>query len=141
MGRLLGIDYGLKRIGIAVTDPLLIISYPLITIENKDIFKFIDEYFKKEIVDKVVIGDPVIYNGETNIKSSIDIFINDFKIKYPDKDIVLFNERYTSNIAKYYLKNGSFKKKDRANKANLDKISASVILSQYLDSIKNKTTL
>ena len=121
MGRILCIDYGLKKVGIAVTDTSLIIASPLITVENKNLFSFLDDYFKKEDVDKVVIGDPVVYGQESNIKNEINNFINIFKSKYK-KEIVLFNERYTTEIAKYYLYNSNIKKKNRQDKTILKKI-------------------
>ena len=136
MGRILCIDYGLKKVGIAVTDTSLIIASPLITVENKNLFSFLDDYFKKEDVDKVVIGDPVVYGQESNIKNEINNFINIFKSKYK-KEIVLFNERYTTEIAKYYLYNSNIKKKNRQDKTILDKMSASIILQSYLRTLKN----
>lgn len=135
MSRILCIDYGLKRVGIAVTDNSSIIAYPLITLENKNLLSFLDNYFKKEDVNTVIIGDPVTYGKESNIKDEIDKFINVFKDKYK-KDIILFNERYTTKIAQYYLHGSDIKKKYKKDKTLLDKISATILLQSYLNSSK-----
>lgn len=135
MSRILCIDYGLKRVGIAVTDKLLLISYPLVTVEKNDLFKFLDDYFAKEEVDRVVVGDPVIYGSECNIMDEIDNFVCIFKSKY-QKEVVLFNERYTTNIAKYCIYNDNMSKKNKRDKGLLNKVSSAVILESYLNSLK-----
>ena len=131
-------DYGLKRIGIAVTDLSNTLAFPLTTVNNYEVIKFIDDYLKKESVNKFIIGDPVVYNSEVNIKDEIEKFVSLLKENYPDKEIVLHNERYTSKIAQYCISVSNKKKSDRRNKNEIDMISASLILNSYLDSIKLK---
>ena len=131
-------DYGLKRIGIAVTDLSNTLAFPLTTVNNYEVIKFIDDYLKKESVNKFIIGDPVVYNSEVNIKDEIEKFVSLLKENYPDKEIVLHNERYTSKIAQYCISVSNKKKSDRRNKNEIDMISASLILNSYLESIKLK---
>lgn len=131
-------DYGLKRIGIAVTDLSNTLAFPLTTVNNSEVIKFIDDYLKKESVNKFIIGDPVVYNSEVNIKDEIEKFISLLKENYTDKEIVLHNERYTSKIAQYCISVSNKKKSDRRNKNEIDMISASLILNSYLESIKLK---
>lgn len=138
MPRIMCFDYGLRRIGIAVTDTSKTISFPLCTVNSLDIVKFIDEYLQKEKVDTFIVGDPIIYNSEVNIKDEINKFVNLLKMHYNDKKIILYNERYTSKIAQYCISLSNRKKSDRRNKNEIDMISASLILNSYLDSIKFK---
>ena len=138
MSRMMCFDYGLKRIGIAVTDLSNTLAFPLTTVNNSEVIKFIDDYLKKESVNKFIIGDPVVYNSEVNIKDEIEKFISLLKENYTDKEIVLHNERYTSKIAQYCISVSNKKKSDRRNKNEIDMISASLILNSYLESIKLK---
>ena len=138
MPRMMCFDYGLKRIGIAVTDLSNTLAFPLTTVNNSEVIKFIDDYLKKESVNKFIIGDPVVYNSEVNIKDEIEKFVSLLKENYPDKEIVLHNERYTSKIAQYCISVSNKKKSDRRNKNEIDMISASLILNSYLESIKLK---
>ena len=135
--RIMAIDYGLARVGLAITDPLKIISYPLTTVKPKELFKYLDKYFKKIDVVTIVLGYPVSYNDEQTIKNEILECFNNLKEKYPDKEVVLYNERYTSKIGTYYLNNSGLPKKKREIKGGLDRISASIILDSYLNYIKN----
>ena len=134
----MAIDYGLARTGLAITDPLKIISYPLTTVKPKELFKYLDKYFKKGDVGVIVLGYPVSYDNESTIKDDIMILFNKLKEKYKDKEVVLYNERYTSKIGNYYLINSGVSKKKRSEKGALDKISASIILDSYLNYMKNK---
>jgi len=136
-GRVMAIDYGLARTGLAVTDPLKIISYPLTTVKSKELLKYLDKYFKKVEVNVIILGYPVSYGSENTIKDDIIDLSDKLKTKYVDKEIILYDERYTSKIASYYLLNSGVNKKKRAEKGNLDKISASVILESYLNYLKN----
>ena len=136
-GRVMAIDYGLARTGLAVTDPLKIISYPLTTVKSKELLKYLDKYFKKVEVNVIIVGYPVSYGSENTIKDDIIDLSDKLKTKYVDKEIILYDERYTSKIASYYLLNSGVNKKKRAEKGNLDKISASVILESYLNYLKN----
>ena len=135
MGRLLGIDLGQKRTGIAVTDELQIIAQPLDTIETKLLFPFLFDYFKKETVDKVIIGLP--YNLDdtpTDNTERVLKFITRFKRLFPDIPIIEMDETYTSKMAAQAMYMGGYKKKDRQKKENLDKISAAIILQDYMAS-------
>lgn len=140
MGRLIGIDYGLKRIGLAVTDPMQIFASPLTTVSPSEFDNFITDYLKREEVDAFVIGYPVQMNNQP---SAAVIYINPFikKLKktYPEKHIYLADERFTSQMALRTMIEGGVKKKDRQDKAMVDKISASIILQSFLDNRSNKT--
>ena len=134
MGRILAIDYGRKRVGIAVTDPLKIIANGLNTVHSKDIFLFLDDYFLKENVETIVVGYPTnLKNQGSESLKYINPFINKLRIKFPDKNIELFDERFTSKMAKMAMIEGGMKKKDRQNKAMVDKISAVIILQSYMN--------
>jgi putative Holliday junction resolvase len=139
MGRIIGVDYGLKRIGLAVTDPLQIFASPLATVSPAEFHAFIEDYIKTNEVDAFVIGYPVQMN---NKPSESVIYINPFikKLKktYPLKTIYLADERFTSQMALRTMIEGGVKKKDRQDKAMVDKISASIILQSFLDTRSNK---
>jgi putative Holliday junction resolvase len=139
MGRIIGVDYGVKRIGLAVTDPLQIFASPLTTVSPAEFDKFIIEYLKKNEVDAFVIGYPVQMNN-TASESVIHInpFIKKLKKTYPDKHIHLADERFTSQMALRTMIDGGVKKKDRQDKSMVDKISASIILQSFLDTRSNK---
>jgi putative Holliday junction resolvase len=139
MGRIIGVDYGVKRIGLAVTDPLQIFASPLTTVSPAEFDKFIIDYLKKNEVDAFVIGYPVQMNN-TASESVIHInpFIKKLKKTYPDKHIHLADERFTSQMALRTMIDGGVKKKDRKDKSMVDKISASIILQSYLDTRSNK---
>ena len=134
MGRILAIDYGQKRVGLAVTDPLKIIANGLETIHSKDIFSYLDAYFLKEEVEKVIIGYPVQLN---NKPSQSVVYINDFIKKfikrYPEKPLQQVDERFTSKMAFQAMIDGGLSKKKRTDKALIDKVSATIILQSYLE--------
>jgi putative Holliday junction resolvase len=137
MGRVLAIDYGKKRTGIAVTDPARIIGSPLTTVPTHELESFITEYLKKEVVDEFVIGYPRKMNNQfSEMVKYIDPFVNRLKKLYPEKPIHLVDERFTSIIAHRSMIEGGMKKKDRAVKSNVDKISASLILQSFLESVR-----
>jgi putative Holliday junction resolvase len=138
MGRIIGVDYGLKRIGLAVTDPLQIFASPLTTVSPVEFDNFIIEYLKKNEVDAFVIGYPVQMNNKPS-ESVIQInpFIKKLKKTYPDKHIHLADERFTSQMALRTMIDGGVKKKDRQDKSMVDKISASIILQSFLDTRSN----
>lgn len=134
MGRVLGIDYGRKRVGLAVTDPLQIFASPLNTISAHDIDNFIAEYMASEQVDAFVIGYPVQMNNEPSESVKyIDPFIRKLKKKFPGIPVHLADERFTSQMAFRTMIDGGLKKKERQNKALIDMISASIILQSWLD--------
>lgn len=134
MGRILAIDYGTKRTGLAVTDPLRIIATGLETVETNDLIAFLTNYFQKEQVDEVVIGMPKRLNNEdSEIAPQVRKFVDQFKTKFATKPIFLADERFTSALAQRAMLDGGMKKKDRQVKGNVDKISATLILQSYLE--------
>jgi putative Holliday junction resolvase len=140
MGRIIGIDCGLKRIGLAVTDPLQIFASPLTTVSPAEFDNFIIDYIKSDIVDAFVIGYPVQMNNQPSTSVSyINPFIKKLKKKYPEIHIYLADERFTSQMALRTMIDGGVKKKDRQDKSMVDKISASIILQSFLDNRSNKT--
>ena len=135
MSRILAIDYGQKRTGIAVTDPLQMIANGLATIDTKELEKFIVDYVAKEDVSTIVMGKPTQMNGENseNMKR-IEPFFNRLKKLFPDKEITYYDERFTSVLAHQAMLQSGIGKKARQNKALVDKISATIILEDYLQS-------
>ncbi|RLD62388.1 MAG: Holliday junction resolvase RuvX [Bacteroidetes bacterium] len=139
MGRILSIDYGRKRVGIAVTDPLQIIASGLNTIPAKDIFDFLTMYLNKENVDCIVVGYPLQMNGKPSESVEyINPFIKKLKKTFPNMPVELVDERFTSKIAFQTMIDGGLKKKKRQNKALIDTISATIILQSYLEQNNNK---
>ena len=133
MGRILAIDYGTKRTGLAVTDPLRIIATALETVETAGLINFLAKYFKSETVDEVVIGMPKqMNNTDSETAPAVRKFIVLFSKTFPEKPIQTMDERFTSSIAQRAMLAGGMKKKDRQVKGNVDKISATLILQDYL---------
>jgi putative holliday junction resolvase len=136
LGRIIAIDYGTKRTGLAVTDPLRIIATALDTVETPNILTFLTGYFKKETVDEIVVGMPrTLKNEDSETAPAVRIFADQLKQKFPEKPIHFVDERFTSSIARQTMIDGGMKKKDRRNKSNVDKISATLILQTYLSMI------
>ena len=139
MGRLLAIDYGLKRIGLAVTDPMQIFASPLNTVSPNEFDSFIKGYLKTEEVDAFVIGYPVQMNNQPSESVKyINPFIKKLKKMFPEKQLHLVDERFTSQMALRTMIDGGVKKRDRQDKSMVDKISASIILQSFLDNRSNK---
>ena len=137
MGRILAIDYGRKRTGLAVTDVLRITANPLLTIETNQLIFWLTDYFSHEPVDEVVIGHPTQMNGaDSESMNYIRPFMGVFKKTFPDKPITMYDERFTSVLAHQAMLAGGMKKKDRQNKATVDKIAACIILEGYLEKLK-----
>lgn len=135
MGRLVAIDYGGKRTGIAVTDPLRIIATALETVPSQDVLVFLKKYDQAENIEAFVVGMPKrLDNTASSAAPMVEKFIQSLKIQFPEKPIHLVDERFTSQIALQTMISGGMKKKDRQNKANVDKISAVVILQSFLES-------
>ncbi|NVK85817.1 MAG: Holliday junction resolvase RuvX [Cytophagia bacterium] len=135
MGRILAIDYGSKRVGLAVTDPLQIIASPLDTVHSKDVIQFLKNYDLSEGIESFVLGMPKNLNGtDTNATQQVRQFHNLLKKQFPEKPVYLHDERFTSKMAMDAMIAGGMKKKDRREKGNIDKISASIILQSYLES-------
>lgn len=137
MGRILAIDYGGKRTGLAVTDPLQIIATALETVPSKEIISYLKRYLQKETVDALVVGLPKkLDNTDTNGTFIVNRFLELLKKEFPEKPIHTIDERYTSRMAQDAMLAGGMKKKDRRNKENVDKISAVLILQSYLERFK-----
>ncbi len=135
MGRILAIDYGLKRTGLAVTDPLRIIATALDVVETSRLVDFLRTYFLKEAVEEVVIGMPKrLNNRDSEIAPLVRKFVDLFKITFPDKPIFLADERFTSSIAHRAMIDGGMRKSERQVKGNVDKVSATLILQNYMES-------
>jgi putative Holliday junction resolvase len=134
MGRILAIDYGKKRVGLAVTDLLQIIAFPLITVEVKEVENFLLDYTKKENVDEFVIGYPVQMNNmPSESVKYVDPFLKKLRKQFPEIPVHLADERFTSKIAFRAMIEGGVKKKGRRDKSMVDKISASLILRAFLE--------
>lgn len=137
MGRILAIDYGTRRTGLAVTDPLRIIATGLETVETSDLIAFLKSYFQKEPVDEVVIGLPKrLNNTDSDTAAAVRKFMEVFTATFPGKPIQPMDERFTSSIAQQAMIAGGMKKKDRQVKGNVDRISATLILQDYMQ-LKN----
>lgn len=135
MGRILAIDYGKRKTGIAVTDPLQIIANGLTTVPTHEIMTFLDNYFQKESVEMVVIGYPTQTTGEESESMRyITPFVNRLKNKYPNLPVEWVDERFTSKMAFQTMIDAGLKKSDRQNKNLVDQISATIILQSYLES-------
>ena len=136
MGRILAIDYGKKRTGLAVTDPLRIIATPLDTVPTNELMSYLAGYMKKESVDEFVVGMPkTLKNEDSEIAPLVRVFVEELKKIHPEKKIHLADERFTSRMAMQAMIEGGMKKKDRQVKGNVDKISATIILQTFLRSI------
>lgn len=136
MARILSIDYGIKRCGIAVTDPFQIIVTGLDTVETAKLIEFLENYLKAENVEKLVIGLPVHKDGNfTYLKIDIDKFVVKFKNLYPKIIVDFGDEQFSSIHARQIIFDSGVKKQKRKDKALVDKISAVVILQRYLKHI------
>jgi putative Holliday junction resolvase len=138
MGRILSIDYGQKRVGFAVTDELQICAQALETVHVSQAFDFLVNYIAKEDVETIVVGEPkTLRNTPSDAARFIDPFVKRLKKEITNIDIVRFDERFTSKMALQTLIEAGVNKKTRANKALIDKISATIMLQSYLQSIMN----
>jgi putative holliday junction resolvase len=136
MPRILAIDYGAKRTGLAVTDPMGIIATALDVVTSHQLEQYLKDYFVKEEVNRVIIGMPINTDGRaTDATPLVQAFINRFKKIFPSKELILHDERFTSKMAMEAMIAGGMKKKDRRVKGNVDKVSATIILQSYLESI------
>ena len=135
MSRILAIDYGRKRTGIAVSDPMQMIANGLTTVATHQLMDFLLNYMQQEKVERIIIGHPKQMNNEEseNMKNIVP-FMNRLKKLLPDMPVELVDERFTSVLAHQAMLMGGLKKKDRQNKALVDEISATIILQSYLES-------
>jgi len=138
MARILCLDYGRKRVGIAVTDPGQLIASRLTTVPTHSLWDFLKDYFEKEKVDTLVVGYPRKMNNEASeAVRYINPFLKKFQNIYPEIRLELFDERFTSKMAFQTMIEGGLKKKQRQDKAMVDAVSATIILQSYLEQKKN----
>ena len=136
MSRILAIDYGLKRTGLAVTDPLKIIATGLTTVESKRLIPFLKNYFSKEEVELIIIGEPKNWDDtDTHATPLVERCIKDIQKNFPVIPIKKVDERFTSKMASQAMIEMGLKKKQRQNKALVDEIAAAIMLQEYLRSI------
>lgn len=138
MARILSIDYGRKRTGLAVTDPLQIIAGGLATVSTSELYDYLVDYISREQVERIVIGEPRQMNGEPSENMErVRQFVNRWRKAQPQIPIEFVDERFTSVLAHRAMLDGGLKKKDRQNKALVDEISATIILQSYMESTKH----
>ena len=137
MGRILAIDYGRKRAGLAVTDELKLIANNLETVHVKDIWQYLNDYLKKEDVECIVVGEPKdMQNNPSEASRFIEPFVNKLRKTYPEIKVDRYDERFTSKMAFEAMIAGGLGKEKRKDKGLIDKISATLILQSYLESIR-----
>lgn len=135
MARILALDYGAKRVGVAVTDPLQIIATSLDTIPTDKLLEFLKDYFAKEEVEEIVMGYPTRLNDEdSHATPLVREFVKVLEKEFPTIPVYLEDERFTSKMAVQAMIDGGVKKKDRRVKGNIDKLSATIILQSYMES-------
>lgn len=133
MARILSIDYGKKRTGIAVTDPLQIIANGLATVSTSELLSYLKDYLSREQVERIIIGRPMQTNGQPSENlQRVEQFVNRWKKEMPDVPVEYVDERFTSVLAHQAMIDGGLRKKARQDKALVDKISATIILEDYL---------
>ncbi len=136
MGRILAIDYGIKRVGLAVTDPLKIAANALDTVSTEHIFDYLKQYLDKEDVEKFVVGLPTQMNGQPSESMQyIQVFVKKLSKLFPEQEIIYVDERFSSTLAQRTILEAGIKKKARRNKALVDKVAATIILQSYLSSL------
>jgi len=139
LSRILAIDYGLKRVGLAVTDNNQIIATNLTAISTSEIFTFLENYVKNQIVEEIVVGYPKqMNNQDSEIVVYINVFVEKLKTMFANIKISMYDERFTSKLAAYAMVQAGFNKKTRQSKGNLDKMSATILLQDYMEYKKNK---
>ena len=142
MGRILAIDYGRRRCGIAVTDTLQLIAGGLTTVATHELMQFLQNYVATEQVDMIVVGLPKQLNGQPSESMKyITPFVNRLKKVMPHMSVTMYDERFTSTLAHQAMIAGGRKKSDRRDKARVDAIAATIILTDYLESKRNNTIL
>lgn len=134
MGQILAIDFGKKRCGLAITDDLQIVASGLDTVETTQLMAFLQNYFQQNEVEAIVVGQPVDLRGNmSEVETDILQFIKGFKKEFPNVRVERFDERFTSKIASYFISQSGKNKKQRQEKGLIDKVSATLILQQYLE--------
>ncbi len=136
MARLIAIDYGTKRTGLAVTDPMGIFASPLETVETKQLERYLADYFQREEVSTIVVGYPRQMNGEPSATMRfIQPLVGRLRHAYPDKAVVTYDERFTSVLAQRTIRESGIGKMARRDKSLVDKVSAAIILQDYMASV------
>lgn len=134
MARILAIDYGLKRTGLAVTDPLQIIAGALTTVETPQLFNFLKDYFSREQVERIIIGDPKnLDDSDTHATPHVRKTVERLKKEFPAIPVVMVDERYSSKMAKGAMIEMGMKKMQRRDKSMVDKIAATILLQEYME--------
>jgi putative Holliday junction resolvase len=135
MGRILAIDYGNKRVGLAITDPLQLIATPLETIHSQDVLTYVKAYHQREPLAAIVVGMPrTLLNEPTDVTSAVVGLVRRLRRELPDVPLHEIDERYTSRMAHQAMLAGGLSKKDRRDKATVDRVSATLILQSFLNS-------
>ncbi len=136
MARIICIDYGLKRTGIAVTDPLQIIATGLTTVDSPQLIAFLKKYFQQEIVELIIIGDPKnLDDSDTHATHIVKQILKKLEKEFPLMPVTTVDERYTSKMARQAMLDMGMKKKDRRNKRTVDEIAATIMLQEYMQNI------
>jgi putative Holliday junction resolvase len=136
MGRILAIDFGTKRTGIAITDELQLIASGLTTVDTRNLLIFLNDYFNTEKVELILVGEPKQMDGSpSDVETEIGKFLEKLSKLFPEIPVTRVDERFTSKMAFQSMIDGGLKKKQRQNKALIDEISATIILQQYLYNI------
>ena len=134
MDRIIGIDYGRKRIGVAVSDPLRIFASALETVQSAKIIEYLQKYAEQETIVRFVVGYPINMNGQpSEAAADVEVFLKQLAKHFPDIPVTLEDERFTSVLAHRAMIDGGMKASERRDKASVDKISAAIILQSYLD--------
>ncbi len=139
VARILSVDYGKKRTGLAVTDPLQIIANGLVTVPTSGLFDFLRDYIASEPVERIVIGEPKQPDGSPSENMGrVEQFVNRWRKAFPEIPIEFYDERFTSVLAHRAMIDGGLRKKKRQDKALVDEVSATIILQSYLESVRRK---
>lgn len=134
MGQILAIDYGKVRTGLAATDDLKMIASALTTVETPKLLDFLKDYFQKNSVDEIVVGLPTDLKGQmSEIEKDIQVFLNVFTAEFPSIKINRLDERFTSKMASFFISQSGKSKKQRQDKGLIDRVSATIILQNFLD--------
>ena len=142
MGRIMAIDYGQKRTGIAVTDPLRFFATGLETVPSNQLIEFIKKYLSREVVDCIVVGEPKdMQNKASDASRFTEPFVQRLRLALPDVKIERYDERFTSKMAFQTMIDAGLSKKKRQDKALIDTVSATIILQSYMDSLNTKNNI
>ncbi|MCC2548888.1 Holliday junction resolvase RuvX [Hymenobacter sp. BT175] len=135
MGRILAVDYGNKRVGLAITDPLQLIATPLDTVHSQDLLTYVKAYHEREPLEAIVVGMPrTLLNEATDVTSAVVGLVRRLRKELPAVPVHEIDERYTSRMAHQAMRDGGLSKKDRRDKATVDRVSATLILQSFLAS-------